>query len=313
MNNNYYYKLGLNIKALRETYHETQQELASAIGVDTENKGPSISNYERGERIPQRDYLFKIAKHYRVTVDELIHCDYYSDALTLDMIDAISKDIFNLLPIINNEQASENSNFNRAYDLHIFIKNKFQNKEDFDISIFNECKELYSNAANEGVIEARANLLWLSIVFGIGINYITVPLINELILSDFNLSNRKIIKNSLPIFASEPNAQGELDRAIAKDDLELDKELSKIKKAYYDETIPKIYTNIKCLRQDLRYLDLADFYLALSFLSGFTPDESYTEMGSAIAYNLFCSYYLLSNKYVLAIMKCVEHYELHAV
>ena len=54
-----FYKLGANIRGLRKGYGETQLDLAMTIGVEK----TAISNYELGERIPERDVLIKIAKH----------------------------------------------------------------------------------------------------------------------------------------------------------------------------------------------------------------------------------------------------------
>lgn len=56
----FYYKLGENIRGLRRMYGETQLDLAIAIDV----KPNTISNYEMGERLPERtierDVLIRI-------------------------------------------------------------------------------------------------------------------------------------------------------------------------------------------------------------------------------------------------------------
>lgn len=67
---NYPY-LSSNIKSLRRVYGEEQLDLANAIGLTI----PAVSNYERGERIPKRDIIARIAKHYRITEDELLYSD----------------------------------------------------------------------------------------------------------------------------------------------------------------------------------------------------------------------------------------------
>ena len=72
----FYYKLGENIRGLRRLYGETQLDLAIAIDV----KPTTISNYEMGERLPERtierDVLIRIAKHYMITEDELLNGDF---------------------------------------------------------------------------------------------------------------------------------------------------------------------------------------------------------------------------------------------
>jgi len=58
--NTNYPNLGKNIRCLRKAFGETQLDLAIAIGASGSNV---ISQYESGERIPERDYLLKMAKH----------------------------------------------------------------------------------------------------------------------------------------------------------------------------------------------------------------------------------------------------------
>lgn len=66
-------QLGKNIKYLRTAYGETQLDLALAVGLDSPN---AIANYENGGRTPKPDIRKKIAIHYRITEDELIHSDF---------------------------------------------------------------------------------------------------------------------------------------------------------------------------------------------------------------------------------------------
>lgn len=69
-----FYKVGYNILCLRKGHSETALDLGDAIGV-----GKSvISEYETGSRgkVPPRNVLMNIAKHYGVTVDDLIEGDF---------------------------------------------------------------------------------------------------------------------------------------------------------------------------------------------------------------------------------------------
>ena len=61
-----------NIKSLRMAYGESQMELAFAIGLDTPT---TISNYENGMRSPKQDVRKKLAEHFRITEEQLIHVD----------------------------------------------------------------------------------------------------------------------------------------------------------------------------------------------------------------------------------------------
>jgi len=60
--------LGDNIRRIRKANHETQRELGDAIHVsDT-----AIANYESGYRQPDIQTLMAIARHYGVSIEELL-------------------------------------------------------------------------------------------------------------------------------------------------------------------------------------------------------------------------------------------------
>jgi methanogenic corrinoid protein MtbC1/predicted XRE-type DNA-binding protein len=61
-------KLSENLKFLRKKNKISQDEFASLLGVSQ----TSIAHYERGSRQPTIDTLIKIARHYRISIDELV-------------------------------------------------------------------------------------------------------------------------------------------------------------------------------------------------------------------------------------------------
>ena len=76
--------LASNLKHLRKSYGETQEELAKALYLEKN----TISQYESGSRKPDEETLKGIAKRYGVTMDLLLYEDlsfvpdmlaYYSD------------------------------------------------------------------------------------------------------------------------------------------------------------------------------------------------------------------------------------------
>ena len=62
-NNNF----GKNLKRLRAEGNETQELLAMKLKVDKS----LISHWEHGRRMPNDEYLEKIAKHFKISVEEL--------------------------------------------------------------------------------------------------------------------------------------------------------------------------------------------------------------------------------------------------
>ena len=67
-------KTGSNIRALREAFGETQLDLSLALNFDS---SAAISMYESGTRGQNRvEVLEQIARHYRITLDDLLHKDF---------------------------------------------------------------------------------------------------------------------------------------------------------------------------------------------------------------------------------------------
>lgn len=61
--------LGLKVKALRESAHLTQEDLASICDVSWR----TISNLERGLVVPDLTMVIKIAKHFNIGIDEMVN------------------------------------------------------------------------------------------------------------------------------------------------------------------------------------------------------------------------------------------------
>lgn len=60
-------KIGERLKALRGS--RPREEIALAVGVTAQ----AIYNYEQGERIPSDEIKIRLAKFYRITVQELFY------------------------------------------------------------------------------------------------------------------------------------------------------------------------------------------------------------------------------------------------
>ena len=61
--------IGTNIKHSREKAGMSQKELADKIGTTQ----PRIARWEKGEVVPNAQYLAKIAASLDITIDELIN------------------------------------------------------------------------------------------------------------------------------------------------------------------------------------------------------------------------------------------------
>ncbi|MGN0178028.1 MAG: helix-turn-helix domain-containing protein, partial [Monoglobaceae bacterium] len=111
-------QLSENIKNLRKYFGESQEELAAAVGAGEKT---AVSNYERCVHMPKRDVIFAIAKHYRITADDLIYKKF--DDLTpipdKEFGDAeyIKQEISKLFPTIISESALKQNEFAKAHTL----------------------------------------------------------------------------------------------------------------------------------------------------------------------------------------------------
>ena len=73
-------RFGQKMRALRTQHGMTIRELAAALSYKGTGR---ISEIETGKRIPTADFVFKVAKLFNVTTDQLL-----DDALDLDVPDA---------------------------------------------------------------------------------------------------------------------------------------------------------------------------------------------------------------------------------
>lgn len=271
----FYYKLGENIRNLRTTYGETQLDLANAIGA---HSPATISNFENGTRLPQRgesrDLLISIAKHYRITEDSLLHGSFSGQPISVLSSD-VKESIEKLLPIICTDKALKNNNFKKAFDLHIELFNLIL-KNNVSESRIEECIMLYQKASDEGVVEARANILWWISLLGINVNFTTVKHLSLLDRNKSIFDPKTAIKNILP------------DSHKDSYTIEDEKMLLRQKKDFNDEVAKDLLANIRLLKLSKKYSDLGDYYLAASYMFCIAPtsssvtEETKIEMGAML-------------------------------
>lgn len=156
-----------NIRALRNMWGESQEDLALAIGLGGKT---TICNYETGGRNVQMWVLRRIADHYWVTEDVLTKSDL-SDAPKLclkgkTLADLLGND-FLLSPIVKSEEAMEDPDFAKGIEYYQSISAmrkkdiRFLRGSQFD-SLFDRMFDSFEKAYERGVVEAGVNLLaWL--------------------------------------------------------------------------------------------------------------------------------------------------------
>ena len=160
------YELGKQIRALREAYGETQLELAAALGYDSPT---TISMYENGWRGRDKyDVVSKIAAHYRITEEALLHRDYqtvsYKDLMIDDPV-ILGQIILRILPILYSKSAGKDPAFLKTWKRHKQAADAIVKSMQFQKKAFLECMEGYRNIlVSKKIPEAAANMLWWLLV-----------------------------------------------------------------------------------------------------------------------------------------------------
>lgn len=279
--------LANNIKILRNSFDETQLELALAIGLDSPN---TISNYEKGLRTPAVEIKRKIAQHYRVTEEWLCYHDL-SDFLDLKTF--FSKDLKDLnleivkkwflvtFPVVISSESKNSEEFMKAYKSHmILIDFLFDRNEDTNIdNIVDTIFESYDNAIEEKCYEAKANLLSLIFLIEYCDNMENVFNYNLPLGKCFKFKN-VYLRENLDSDCSTMN--------INKIDQDLDGEIIE-------------------LMQDLigipRFKDLVYYFMALRYVCGCENNGNSIEMNSLIGANIMLSLVKFNNKYACKYLK----------
>ena len=105
-------RLSNNIKSLRKSMGETQEDLAYSLDLNSKS---AIANWESGENRPSPDNIKRLADHYRVTVDQLLGEDLSTDFSMVKWLNNLGKsdnyDYFHsfvcLFPIVDSKKEEE--------------------------------------------------------------------------------------------------------------------------------------------------------------------------------------------------------------
>ena len=280
-----YYRIGNNIRCLRESFGLSQEELAFEIGIGKS----AICQYETGTSVPVRDVLIKIAKYFHVTETDLLQNDYSNFRRMTDApINEFeyNKDMFEkLLPLVSSESSMDNENFRQAYEFHNQVCNLIGSGatvDSFDETLIDKCIELYKKASDEGVIEANANYLWWICFFGFLTSFCDSRMYGGVErLKQGRIGVKEFFK------------EGYLTPFDTKDDPNKQEN----KKEFWEEYAVDFYVNIRKLKLNLLYADLGDYYLAISYIFDIVCNGMSSEQNSAIGSEMLSVFSLMGNKY----------------
>lgn len=270
-----------NIKYLRTAFGETQLDLSLAIDVQAN----TISQYENGDRIPKPEIKEKIASHYRITVDELMHTDFsnfqvpnFKCTNRKQMIQIT----LSMFPIVHTETSMKDSLFIRGYKTHMRMVEAMKEGCECADCDYDICLNSYSNSYEKSKTpESLANLLWWFIITEITSKNQWI-IDGAEVLTDKDFSINKFCK----YFYLKDCDSSEKDHHIEKFDQKEQED--------FEESIDIL---LKALKTHAEWSDLADYYMAMRYMMGCISNELTEEMNKAIGSEMLWAFMKMGNKY----------------
>lgn len=284
-----YQRLGANIKALRLSVSETQEELAYAIG---ESGGTTIANYEKGF-VPQRDALIRLAKHFMITEHELLYGDYthIKKGSRITNYELNNKQmLLHVLPIVSSEEALDNANFFVAYTAHLSLLEDICNSGNVDNESIDKCILAYKEAEAEGVLDATANRLWWVMFYGWSISMLTPGLIDNIdLIKGERVKTKDILKRYiLPSFD---------DEVIDSSQDETSEMLEEMRLEFAEASDEIIINAITKLKSTSTHSDIGDYYLATRYLLHIAKNTLSAEINRTLGKGMLEAFNKVGNKY----------------
>lgn len=155
-----------NIRQLRNNRGETLEKLGANIFCPAN----AISQYEHLKREPTLQTAQMLAKHFGITVDELLYSNYselYHTEFSVESFSHVAEIMRILYPISCSDKALENPDFKTGYEYCCHILNTIERNEFLRGTVLNDCYDSFEKAAevtdidgNIVVPEAVANMVW---------------------------------------------------------------------------------------------------------------------------------------------------------
>lgn len=288
-------RLSKNIKSLRKSMGETQEELAYSIDLDSKS---AVANWESGANKPSPENLKKIAAHYRVTVEQLLDGDFSTDFSLLKFLNKISEDetddllvsMISLFPIIVFKDEEElYPRLVDARELHEQFLERLVNEDDSFYDYLLKTMEVYEGIIkNSNCISAKANSFGL---FFFLILLVKMNIELEGIDDVFEIKNKNRRNKEIKRFISEVL----LSRSINCSDT--------LNSIMFENYYEYLLEEIKVLKGYKRLFELGDYYYCLFYLFDLVDNELGMAVNAQIGLALLSDLSLMKNRFVKRIEK----------
>jgi DNA-binding helix-turn-helix protein len=270
-----------NLKHLRKSYGETQEELANALHLEKS----TISQYENGSRKPDEEILKRIAKRYGVTMDLLLYEDlssvpdmlaYYSN------IDSNSLTTARLYPIYNLDKRFDTKTI-RAFEAHkqlLFGSSEEKDEVDIDLIVdaYDEAYEKFDIDSDEFLVIAVNSLSLYMFLFSSIFNEASVKQVKDFLLKD-KKSKKEISSFVLNIVLPSFND-------------------NEIKTPQFKRDINEFFLYlIEILKETRKYSKVADYFFALRYMFNLVDNDYDYATNQLIGSELITGLSRLNNPY----------------
>ena len=298
-------KAGINIRTLREAFGETQLDLAAALGFDSP---ATVSMYESGSRGQNRvEVLERIAWHYRITLDELLHKNYSSLRDTISSIgrklsvsetaDAISIEkirnhLQSLFPMACSDNALREPYFRQAYRKHMDALAEFPwTKSDLNQISQRCCSYYHASLETMHTPEPAVNILWWNTIQDISNHFPDlIPVFSKLCRSELSWIE----------FVRLCWLRDELSPETQPDQSESGSQLLQEAPSISSKSVLKILYHTEEWHQ------LAEYYQALRYVLGVTGSETNTAADMAAGRSMMISLSQIGNQYAIKLMDFLQ-------
>lgn len=273
--------LASNLKHLRKSYGETQEELAKALYLEKN----TISQYENGSRKPVEETLKGIAKRYGVTIDSLLYEDlsffpditaYYSN------IDSNSLTTARIYPIYKLDKRFDTKTI-RAFEAHkqlLFGSSEEKDEVDIDLIVdaYDEAYEKFDIDSDEFLVIAVNSLSLYMFLFSSIINEESGKQLKDFVLND-KRSKKEISSFVLNIVL--PNFND-----------------NEIRTPQFKRDINEFFLYlIEILKETRKYSKVADYYFALRYMFNLVDNDYDYATNQLIGSELITGLSRLNNPY----------------
>lgn len=283
-------RLSKNIKSLRKSMGETQEDLAYSIDLDSKS---AVANWESGANQPSPENLKKIATRYKVSVEQLLEGDLDIEFSLLEFLNnTIDENNYDLnysfvclFPIVSLKDEEEL--YPRLVEAKSLYK-KFQeceaNDDEKSLDYFVKAIEIYIELEEtSNCISATANALGLWL-FSLLMQKTIMEFkgIEDILEVQNKHKRKKVIKRIISEnYLGKSTDSFETLRTFVYED-------------YYKDIIKKIMV----LKGDKRLFQLGDYYYCLLYLFDLVDNELVTAVNRQIGLALLSDLSLMKNRLV---------------